>query len=178
MPLHYPTSTGRRARADQQRRASSAQTQDRLARPHHAHRDVVDGVHAAPGCPGEQRAPFIRPVPRPRLHLTASLGAGAQRQAVGTYLVPAGQDQEAGASGAADPQAGCAHARPVRISWARLLKRVFEIDTAHCPNCCGQLKIIAAIMEASLMERILTQPGLQARAPPRAPAKGGFEQVA
>jgi hypothetical protein len=29
------------------------------------------------------------------------------------------------------------------MSWARLLKRVFDIE--HCPNCCcGALKIIAA----------------------------------
>ncbi|MBM3389693.1 MAG: hypothetical protein FJY26_09355, partial [Betaproteobacteria bacterium] len=26
-------------------------------------------------------------------------------------------------------------ARPNRISWARLLKRVFDIDMQHCPNC-------------------------------------------
>jgi hypothetical protein len=25
--------------------------------------------------------------------------------------------------------------RPGRISWARLLKRVFDIDMQHCPNC-------------------------------------------
>jgi hypothetical protein len=29
---------------------------------------------------------------------------------------------------------------------AKLLKRVFEIDIVHCPNCGGELKIIAAIL--------------------------------
>ena len=48
------------------------------------------------------------------------------------------------------------------MSWARLLKRVFEIDLEHCPNCGGELKIIAAILEASVIEPILTHPGLQA----------------
>ncbi|MBA3478460.1 MAG: IS91 family transposase, partial [Lautropia sp.] len=42
------------------------------------------------------------------------------------------------------------------MSWARLLKRVFEIDLGHCPNCGGELKIIAAILEAPVIERILT----------------------
>ena len=36
--------------------------------------------------------------------------------------------------------------RPVRLSWAKLLTRVFELDLAHCPNCGGKLKIIAAIL--------------------------------
>jgi hypothetical protein len=40
-----------------------------------------------------------------------------------------------------------AHAQgaPPRMSWARLLKRVFDIDIEHCPNCGVALKIIAAI---------------------------------
>jgi hypothetical protein len=31
------------------------------------------------------------------------------------------------------------------MSWARLLKRLFDIDLKHCPQCGGPLKIIAAI---------------------------------
>jgi len=73
---------------------------------------------------------------------------------------------------------GCAHGRPARISWARLLKRLFEIDIEHCPNCGGQLKIIAAILESAVVERILTHLGLQARASPRVPARGNFQQAA
>ena len=49
---------------------------------------------------------------------------------------------------------------------------------AHCPNCGGQLKIIAAILEAPVIERILTHLGLQARAPPRASARGNLQQAA
>jgi rRNA maturation endonuclease Nob1 len=29
-----------------------------------------------------------------------------------------------------------------------LLKRVFDIDIEHCPNCGGRLKIIAAIVRS------------------------------
>ena len=37
----------------------------------------------------------------------------------------------------------CDHAQgaPARLSWARLLKRVFDIDIEHCPNCGGSLNI-------------------------------------
>ena len=65
----------------------------------------------------------------------------------------------------------CWHRKPARLSWARLLKRVVEIDLEHCQNCGGELKIIAAIVEAPVIQRILTHLGLQARAPPRAPAR-------
>ena len=49
---------------------------------------------------------------------------------------------------------------------------------AHCPNCGGQLKIIAAILEAPEIERIIMRLGLQARALPRAPARGRALQAA
>ena len=66
----------------------------------------------------------------------------------------------------------------MRLSWAKLLKRVFEIDRAHCPNFGGEFKIIAPILEQPLIEKILTHLGLPARAPPRAPALGSQLQAA
>ncbi len=66
----------------------------------------------------------------------------------------------------------------MRLSWTKLLKRVFEIDMEHCPNCGDQLKIIPAILEQPVIEKILTHLGLQARAPPRAPARGSQLQAA
>jgi hypothetical protein len=35
--------------------------------------------------------------------------------------------------------------RPLRRSWARLIKRVFDLELAHCPNCGGALRINATI---------------------------------
>ncbi len=110
-------------------------------------------------------------MPRPRLHLIRFHGVLAPNSKLRALVVPAGSDGQAGASELAATESGCAHDRPARISWARLLKRDFQIDLEHCPNCGGELKIIAAIMEAPVIERILTHLGLQARAPPRAPAR-------
>jgi hypothetical protein len=64
-----------------------------------------------------------------------------------------------------------AHRPPARMSWAHLLKRVFAIDSEHCPNCGGALKIIAAIEDPPVIVRILAHLGLPTRAPPRAPAQ-------
>ena len=57
------------------------------------------------------------------------------------------------------------------MSWARLLKRVFDLDLEHCPRCGGRLKIIAAIVDPQVIVQILTHLGLPARAPPRSPAR-------
>ena len=48
------------------------------------------------------------------------------------------------------------------------MKRVFDIDMQHCPNCGGgELKIIAAILERPVIEKILTHLGLDPQPPPR-----------
>ena len=64
-----------------------------------------------------------------------------------------------------------ARGAPARMGWARLLKRVFELDLEHCPQCGGEFRIIAATEEPAVIVRILTHLGLPARAPPRSPAR-------
>jgi len=115
-------------------------------------------------------------VPRHRLHLICFHGVLAPNAKLRALVVP--QDAGSPAQAAPAAEAPCAHHRPVRLSWAKLLKRVFEIDVAHCLNCGGHLKIIAAIMEQPVIEKILTHLGPQARAPRRAPARGSQLQAA
>ena len=93
-------------------------------------------------------------------------------------VVPQAPEPAAPATPRAECEGNCAHHRPVRLGWAKLLKRVFAIDMEHCPNCGGELTIIAAILEQPVIEKILTHLGLQARAPPRAPARGQALQAA
>ena len=57
------------------------------------------------------------------------------------------------------------------MGWAQLLKRVFDIDMEHCPNCGGTLTILAAILDPTVIAKILAHLGLPIRAPPRAPAR-------
>jgi len=110
-------------------------------------------------------------VPRPRQHLIRFHGVLAPNGKLRALVVP--QDAGSPAQAAPEAEAPCRHHRPVRLSWAKLLKWVFEIDMAHCPNCGGHLKIIAAILEQPVIEKILTHRGLHTRAPPRTPARGG-----
>jgi hypothetical protein len=51
-----------------------------------------------------------------------------------------------------------------------LLKRVFDIDLEHCPQCGGDFKIIAAIEEPAVIVRILTDSSHSARQIKRRPA--------
>ena len=56
---------------------------------------------------------------------------------------------------------------------------MFDLDLEHCPNCGGELKIIAAILDQPVIETILTHLGLQAHCGRRsAPARGPAPQEA
>ena len=125
-----------------------------------------------------QRLAALAPRPRLHLHLIRLHGVLAPNAKLRALVAPQGPEPAAQAAQLAECEANCVHHRPVWLSWARLLKRVFEQDLEHCPNCGGELKIIAAILEAPVIEKILTHLGLQARAPPRSPARGQALQAA
>ena len=117
-------------------------------------------------------------MPRPKLHLIRFHGVLAPNAKLRSLVVPQEPEPPAQEAKPAECEMICPHHRPVRLSWAKLLKRVFEIDLEHCPNCGGELKIIAAILEQPVIEKILAHLGLQARAPPRAPARDQVLQAA
>ena len=104
-------------------------------------------------------------VPRPRLHLIRFHGVLAPNAGLRAAIVPRPSEQPN------EDAARHAQKAPARMGWARLLKRVFDLDLEHCPQCGGEFRIIAAIEEPAVIARILTHLGLPARAPPRAPAR-------
>jgi hypothetical protein len=67
-------------------------------------------------------------------------------------------------------------AQPARLSWAEMLKRVFEIDVTVCPKCSGRMEQIAVIRDKAVAKTILESLGehsgsrggeqAQARGPP------------
>ena len=72
---------------------------------------------------------------------------------------------DGGESSASDSQAS-------RLSWAELLRRVFEVDVLKCPRCGGgRMKIIATVTDPGVVRKILECIGLPARPPPVPPAR-------
>jgi hypothetical protein len=108
-------------------------------------------------------------IPRPRLNLIRFNGVLAPNAKLRAEII---LGEKKGKSSPSDANDDAPHsAATERISWARLLKRVFDIDIEHCPHCGGVLKIIAAILEKAAITKILDHLGLPAWAPPRAPAQ-------
>ena len=63
----------------------------------------------------------------------------------------------------------------VRLTW---LTTAIQTRPARSGRCGDEMKIIAAILEQPVIEKILTHLGLQARAPPRSPARSQALQAA
>ena len=57
-----------------------------------------------------------------------------------------------------------------RMTWAMLIKAVYEVDPLKCPACGGTMKVISLIDQDEVIGRILRHCGLwKDPAPPRAP---------
>ena len=56
-------------------------------------------------------------------------------------------------------------------SWARLIKKIYEVDPLICPKCGGQMRIIAFIEDYKVIKKILDYLGIyefkRDRPPPR-----------
>ena len=104
--------------------------------------------------------------PRPRLYLIRFHGVLAPNAKLRSRVVPAPAQKTTTGDGDCHHE----HSAPLRMSWARLLKRVFDIDIERCA-CGGKLKMIAVIEEPAVIEKILTHLGLSPPPPPRAAAR-------
>ncbi len=108
-------------------------------------------------------------VPRHRLNLIRFHGVLAPNAKIRSKITPSGPVSVNVTTDDLDDTPP--HSASARMSWAQLLKRVFDIDIVRCPHCGGTMKIIAAILEPAVITKILAHLGLPTRAPPRAPAR-------
>jgi len=130
----------------------------------------TDGTTAIKFSPMEFMERLAALVPRPRIHLTRFSGVLAPHYKFRKQIVPAKKTE---------PQLELISAnnkkeeeKSENVHWARLLKRVFNIDVSHCPKCNGNMRIIAAIEEPAIIKKILEHLGLPSKPPKIHSARG------
>ena len=64
----------------------------------------------------------------------------------------------------------------LRMAWADLLQRVFEVDALCCPSCGARMRVISAITDPDVARRILDCLDMPSRAPPLAASKPRAEE--
>jgi hypothetical protein len=62
--------------------------------------------------------------------------------------------------------------RQRRLDWATLLRRVFAVDLTVCPRCAGAMKVLCAVNDPPVVQKILRHLGLPTEGPRCAPARG------
>ena len=124
-------------------------------------------------------------VPPPRIHLIRYHGVLAPAAADRERIVPGPSqltkpddelaDDELADDELADDELADEHTdgrcRQHRVSWAKLLARVFQIDITSCIDCGGKMKIIAALTQPASIRTFLDALGLPSKAPPIAPPR-------
>ena len=130
-----------------------------------------DGTQGVVFTPLELIEKLVALIPEPRMHLTRYHGVFAPNHRLRDKIVPKPPELVT-TDEKAKPR------DPRKLSWAELLKRVFQLDLTTCPDCGGVLKFIAAITEQAVIEKILTSLNLAAEPPrfhpPRAPPQTSF----
>jgi hypothetical protein len=123
-------------------------------------------------------------VPRPRANLLRYHGVLAPNARLRRWIVPGASrapdasrsdsDSDPPPAEAGQTNRGAQSAsllRPRRLSWADLMRRVFERDVLECPDCGGRMRVLATITQPSVIRAILECLGLSARPPPLTPAR-------
>ncbi len=128
--------------------------------------DPLDWVHA-----------ITTQIPDPGQHMVRYYGAYSNRarQLYRTAKSRVEEDDESvpePPAGGAEEDSEDAWVVARRRSWARLIRRIYEIDPLVCPRCGHALKIVAVITDPVVVDRILAhrkRRGLSSPFEPRAP---------
>ena len=111
-------------------------------------------------------------IPRPRIHLIRFHGVFAPHCKYRSLVTPEHSDKTNKTSRTEQKKAKKSYS----MGWAKMLKRVFDIDIQTCLKCGGQIKIISAIHSQQVIKRILAHlgenPTVLKLAPSRGPPEG------
>lgn len=115
-------------------------------------------------------------VPRPRAHITRYHGAFAPHSKVRSKIVKGKKLKETSIETSGP---NTKEKSKSKMSWAKLLNRVFNVDITQCQFCLGEVKVVAAILERSAIEKILNHLDLPTEPPvihpARPPPQGNFD---
>ena len=124
-------------------------------------------------------ARVISQIQEPRLHFMHYLGhysnvsRGRRRKGKDERLTP-GHPRDQEDDGLTDAQR-----RARRREWARLIRRVYEIDPMICSSCGGRMQIVSVILEHKVITKILghlARKGIQSgKGPPKRPGNSSPE---
>jgi hypothetical protein len=93
-------------------------------------------------------------IPDARRHLIRYYGAYSHRSRGARRA-----REEAEATGTAKPSVGAgadeSPPQKSRASWARLLRRIYEVDPLLCPRCRGPLKLLSVLVDPKVVDAIL-----------------------
>ena len=98
-------------------------------------------------------------MPKPKAHLIRYCGMFARRAKNRDKVIIKKED----------PESGCS--KQHRIIWAKLLKKIFDIDIEKCQFCGGKMKLLKPVTESSAIKKILDHLKLDSRAPPLAASR-------
>ena len=106
-------------------------------------------------------------IPRPRVHLTRFHGVFAPHFKYRSLVTP-----QPSLSDKTSPTEQKKSKQSYSIGWAKILKRVFDIDIQTCSKCGGQIKVMTAIHNPKIIKKILTHLGENSKVPELSPPRG------
>jgi len=119
--------------------------------------DPLDWVHA-----------ICQQIPDRGQHLTRFYGAYANRIRNSRLTHQAPQTGAADSQPRAEADSPSAPSRASRACWARLIRKVFEVDPLICARCGAEMKVISVLTEPKVVDKMLRhlQEADSDRAPP------------
>jgi len=105
--------------------------------------------------PLDFRSRLVSLVPQPRVNLTRFHGVFAPNSKYRSKVTPArrGKRRKCHSTNEAAPTPA---EKRASMTWAKRLKRVFNIDIETCSECGGDVRIIACIEDPVVIQKILT----------------------
>jgi len=109
-------------------------------------------------------------VPKPRANLTRYHGVLAPNAKNRSLIVPKKSEPEDTEKDSSKVKELTSSSKQNKLSWAKLLKRVFNIDVEHCSKCGAKMRLVSAITQRTEIRKILIHLKIPPDPPELAPA--------